>query len=216
MAIEPLRAGTAVWIARHGNRADFADPTWPATAARPHDHELSPDGVAHARELGRRLAGTGIRHIFASPFLRTVETASYVADALDLSIKVEHGVCEWLNPAWFPGASCWLSTADLAARFPRVDISYRSRVEPTFPELDEGRDCWPRAASTARLLAAEFAVDHLVVSHASPMMGIVYGLVNDSPQLNCGLCSVAKVVWNGKAWELALNGEAWPQPGYVP
>lgn len=214
MATEAPRAGQAVWIARHGNRRDFADPTWSAAAARPHDPELSADGVEQARELGRRLLGTGIGHIFASPFLRAVETASHVAEALDLGIKVEHGACEWLHPEWFPGASCWLCTEDLARQFPRVDLSYRSRVEPAFPETDEGRDCWPRAAYTARLLAAESAEDVLIVCHASPMMGMVYGLVDDSPELSCGLCSFAKVVWNGRKWELALNEEGRSPPGY--
>ncbi|HEY9706683.1 MAG TPA: histidine phosphatase family protein, partial [Oculatellaceae cyanobacterium] len=89
-----------VWIARHGNRLDFVNPEWFNTAERPYDPPLSEDGLIQAKQLGQRLVGEGIIHIFASPFLRTVQTANQVADALDLPIKLEFGLCEWLNPAW--------------------------------------------------------------------------------------------------------------------
>jgi len=206
MVGRPLRAGKAVWVARHGNRADFVNPAWHRGAQRPHDPELSPDGVEQARELGRRLRGAGIRHIFASPFLRTVETASYVADALDLSVKVERGVCEWLNPEWFTKASGWLPVPELARRFPRVDAGFQSLVNPAFPERDERADCWLRACRAARLLAGVFAEDLLIVSHGAPMMGIVHGLLGESPEPAYGLCSFVKLVWNGRGWESAGNG----------
>jgi broad specificity phosphatase PhoE len=41
-----------------------------------------------------------IAHIFASPFLRTVQTANAVAEMLNLPIKLETGLSEWLNPVW--------------------------------------------------------------------------------------------------------------------
>ncbi|MCY3023410.1 MAG: histidine phosphatase family protein [Planctomycetota bacterium] len=201
------RLGRTIWIARHGNRADFVDPAWAETAARPHDPGLSPDGVAQARQLGRRLAGEGIEHIFASPFLRTVETAAYVAEALGLSVNVEHGLCEWLNPTWFKTAPEFLSAQELAAPFARVDTTYSSRVGAHYPENDEQKDCWPRAGRAARLLATEFAGDMLCVCHGASMTGLIYGLVEGFPAINCGLCSLAKVVWNGTAWGLELNGD---------
>jgi len=40
-------------------------------------------------QLGQRLKREDIAHIFASPFLRTVQTANQVAEALDLPIKLE-------------------------------------------------------------------------------------------------------------------------------
>ena len=52
-----ITTGKAIWIARHGNRADIVDPTWRLRAARPHDPPLSPDDVEQARKLGRRLKG---------------------------------------------------------------------------------------------------------------------------------------------------------------
>lgn len=222
------RVGRAIWVARHGNRADFVDPTWAAAAPRPHDPGLSVDGAEQARELGKRLIGSGIRHIFSSPFLRTVQTASCVADALDLGVRIEHGICEWLNPVWYnhdsiglraaPGAArdggasvtvpqaLWLPTHDMARSFPRVDAAYPSRTEPEFPEADERLHCWPRAARAAQALAREFADDFLIVCHASPMLGIVYGLLSRETELDCGLCSFAKLVWDGQSWTLAAVG----------
>ena len=205
MMAQAWRQGRAIWVARHGNRADFVDPNWALNAARPHDPGLSPDGVEQAKELGRRLAGNGIRHTFSSPFVRALETASHLADALDVRIKVEQGVCEWLNPEWFSPESDWLPVAEMARRFPRVDLAYRSLVVPSFPERDEAADCWPRAARAAAALAQEFDEDFLIVCHASPMMGMIYGLLGERRLLECGLCSFAKLLWNGQAWKLALN-----------
>ncbi|MBV8884961.1 MAG: histidine phosphatase family protein, partial [Chroococcidiopsidaceae cyanobacterium CP_BM_RX_35] len=65
-----------VWLARHGNRIDFVNPEWFKTAERRYDPHLSDDGVVQAQQLAQRLKGEGIAHIFASPFLRTVQTAT--------------------------------------------------------------------------------------------------------------------------------------------
>ena len=95
-----------VWIARHGHREDFVGDQpggdWHLTAARPHDPGLSPLGLAQGRALGRRLADEArLAHIFASPFLRAIQTAHAVAEATGLTVKIEDGLGEWLNPVWF-------------------------------------------------------------------------------------------------------------------
>ena len=38
------------------------------------------------------------RLIFASPFLRAVETADHIAEVLDRPVLIERGASEWLNP----------------------------------------------------------------------------------------------------------------------
>lgn len=142
-----------VWIARHGNRQDFVDSSWHRTAERPFDPGLSADGILQAKELGKRLQGKKIAHIFASPFLRTVETAHYVAEALDLSIKVESGLSEFLNPNWFFSTPECLTLDSLSQLFPRVDRSYTSRVIAEFPETEQ--TALRRAGKVARHLATE-------------------------------------------------------------
>ena len=74
-----------IWIIRHGNREDFQNPGWAKTAQRPFDPALSPDGETQAKEVGRRLQDEPIHCVFASPFLRTIQTASHIAEALDLA-----------------------------------------------------------------------------------------------------------------------------------
>ena len=89
-----------VLIARHANRLDFVYPDWFLTAERRYDPPLSDDGMIQAQQLAKRLKGERITHIFASPFLRTIQTANAIAEVLDLSIKLEIGLSEWLNPEW--------------------------------------------------------------------------------------------------------------------
>ena len=201
------RPGRAVWIARHGNRADFANQNWSLTAARPHDPELAADGVAQARQLARRLAAFPIKHIFSSPFLRAVETASFAAEALRVTIKIEHGVSEWMNPDWFPANPDLLHPRQMAQRFPRVDADYVSRVPHAYPEYREQEDTWVRVARAADALTREFREDLLIVCHASTMLGLIHALVRPVPELNSGLCSLSKVVWNDGSWKLTLNGD---------
>ncbi|MCZ0902379.1 histidine phosphatase family protein, partial [Microcoleus sp. HI-ES] len=88
------------------------------TAEHRYDPHLSEDGHIQAKQLANRLKGEGISHIFASPFLRTVQTANHVANALDLSIKLEWGLCEWLNPEWMTEMPETLSVEALCSRFP--------------------------------------------------------------------------------------------------
>ena len=112
MTTHSAETGQVVWICRHGNRIDFVDPAW-----RGHngdDPHLSPDGVVQAQETGKRLRGEGIRYIFSSPFLRTVETAHYIAEAIDVPIYIEEGASEWLNPEWFSALPAFIPPQDLA------------------------------------------------------------------------------------------------------
>lgn len=202
-----LKKGKTIWIARHGNRADFVDRSWPQTAARPHDPPLSADGHIQAQQLGKRMKGEPIRHLFASPFLRTLETASHVAEHLKLPIKIEHGAGEFQNPDWFKREPDFLPHDEIRRRFPRVDLSYTSRGAVKYPEHDEQTHCWPRAGKTARALAAEFDGDLMIVCHGATMLGLAYGLVENYPPIHCGLCCLVKVVWAGERWTMELNGD---------
>jgi len=85
----------SVFIARHGEREDEIDPTWRDThAAFFTDPPLSAKGKRQAALLGQHMKGHRISHIFASPMLRTCQTAYQVALALDMPIKLEWGLKE--------------------------------------------------------------------------------------------------------------------------
>lgn len=194
-----------VWIARHGNRLDFVNPEWFNTAERPYDPPLSEDGVIQASQLGKRLVTSGIKQIFASPFLRTVQTANCVADILDLPIKLESGLSEWLNPAWMVSNPQRHSMAELKKLFPRIDSSYTSRVIADYPETLEQVN--QRTAQTALYLTSEFTDDMLLVGHGASVVGATWGLVDGTPQVKATLCCLVKLVRQEQTWFMELNGD---------
>jgi Fructose-2,6-bisphosphatase len=194
-----------VWIARHGNRLDFVNPEWFNTAERPYDPPLSEDGMVQANQLGQRLVGEEIKHIFASPFLRTVQTASFIADALDLSIKLESGLSEWLNPAWMKTDPERLSLEELKERFPRIDASYTSRVIARYPESNEM--VLQRTGETAKCLTSEFSEDILLVGHGASVVGVTQWLVGGTLEVNASLCCLVKLVRQEQEWVMELNGD---------
>lgn len=197
-----------IWIARHANRLDFVNPDWFLTAEKRYDPPLSDDGIIQAEQLAKRLKGEKISHIFASPFLRTVQTANAIAEVLDLPIKLETGLSEWLNPEWMTEAPERLSTSALAALFPRIDISYTSRVAAQYPETHE--QVRQRSAQTARCLVSEFwPNDILLVAHGASVLGAAMGLVGEiaKTEVKATLCSLVKVVRQESEWLLELKGD---------
>ncbi|MBV9390106.1 MAG: histidine phosphatase family protein [Chroococcidiopsidaceae cyanobacterium CP_BM_ER_R8_30] len=196
-----------VWLARHGNRIDFVNPEWFKTAERRYDPHLSDDGVVQAQQLAQRLKGESIAHIFASPFLRTVQTANQVAEVLDLPIKLESGLSEWLNPVWMPATPEKLSLEALVELFPRIDRSYISRVVAEYPET--GEEALERSGKTARILVDEFSEDILLVGHGASVMGATMGLVGGigKSEVNAALCCLVKIVRHDQEWVMELNGD---------
>ncbi|MEH2249649.1 histidine phosphatase family protein [Nostoc sp.] len=197
-----------VWIARHANRLDFVNPDWFLTAERRYDPPLSDDGMVQAQQLAKRFKGENISHIFASPFLRTVQTANAVAEVLNLPIKLETGLSEWLNPVWMTEEPERLSTPALAELFPRIDTSYTSRIAANYPETRE--KVRERSGQTARCLATEFLPhDILLVAHGASVLGGAMGLVGEiaKTEVKASLCSLVKVVREDPEWLLELKGD---------
>ncbi len=194
-----------VWIARHGNRLDFVRPEWFQTAVRRYDPPLSTDGLLQAQQLAARLKSTKIAHIFSSPFLRTIQTANEVAIALDLSLKIEAGLSEWLNPDWITGMPETHPKEELAAKYPCIDWTYTSRFLPQYPET-EGI-MLQRTAATARKLVQEYSSDILLVGHGASVVGTARGLVGSNPTINASLCCLVQLVGSPGNWKMKLNGD---------
>lgn len=176
-----------LWIVRHGNREDFNNPGWSVKAERPHDPALSPDGEQQAQELGASLRRQSIDRIYASPYLRTIQTASHIADALDLPIRLEPGLGECL-PA-LREMPLIISEEERARRFTRIDPVHTPLYQPTFPEPEP--TAHQRAAQTVRALADHHAGENLLfVTHASPIVGIVRHLTGTQEKISVPLCGL--------------------------
>lgn len=194
-----------VWIARHGNRLDFVNPEWFNTAERRYDPPLSKDGFVQAQELGKRLKIENISHIFASPFLRTIQTANEVANILNLPIKLEAGLSEWHNSDWMSEPPEIHPRELLAKNYPRIDGNYRSLIIPKYPESQA--EVNQRTGEIARLLVAKFSDDILLVGHGASVWGTTAGLVGGNPHVHTSLCCLVKLILHQNTWQMKLNGD---------
>ena len=189
-----------IWIVRHGNREDFQIPGWARTAQRPYDPALSQDGETQAQEVGRSLRDEPIDCIFASPFLRTIQTASHIADALNLPVYLEPGIGEILpNVQAMPEL---LPEEDRALRFPRIDTDYSAVGRLPYPESSEqGHE---RAAASAHALTARYPERNLLmVTHGAPVVGIVRGLTGLTEPLTVPLCCIFTLQRDANGWHVA-------------
>jgi broad specificity phosphatase PhoE len=194
-----------VYLLRHGERADDVNPRWAETAPRRHDPPVTAVGVDQARRTGRFLADAGIDDVFASPFLRAVHTATHLVSRLeDVSVRIEPGLSEHLNPAWFDRRPTVLSPARLADRFDPVRPDHAPLVDPTFPE--SWADCRDRVGSTVRRLLDVTAGTLLLVGHGATVTGgieAVTGRVVEGAAPYCGLSRLHRDV---AGWELTYAG----------
>lgn len=196
-----------VWIARHANRQDFADPEWAATADRPHDPGLSPDGKTQATQLARRVATLDVDRIVSSPFLRAVQTAHPAAQLIDVPVFLEPGLGEWQNEDWFETAPTTLDPSSLASRFDRVSRNHEPCREPTFPESKHRS--LARLGATGQCLADRYSDDTLLlVGHGITVQGVLHGLIGqDVPDPGCPLASLTRVVRRDGEWGIRTRND---------
>ena len=203
-----------IWIARHGNRLDFVQPEWFNTAQRRYDPPLSDDGIIQAEELAQRLQNETIIHIFASPFLRTIQTAHIVAEKLNLPLKLEAGLGEWHNPEWMTEKPVIHSQNELQSRYPLIDWNYRSQIRPQYPESNTAVN--QRTREITNRLTKQFTDNILLIGHGISVMGVAQALVGDAHQIKASLCSLTKIVKEDYQWQLKINGDtshlSQPQP----
>ena len=193
-----------IFLARHGNREDFVDPSWPSRADEPYDPPLSADGVEQARRLGLRLKNEGIDAIVASPFLRTVQTAHHVNEALERPIYLEPGFGEFLHPKTFERAPRLRQLSELRSDYPTLADGYvaacAQRYPETHPELVE------RAQRALEALLEKLPGTLLVVSHAASVCAMAM-IDRDVQSLECPLCALFCLEHDGERWRLTLGAD---------
>ena len=203
MTCEPEQV---VWIARHGTRVDNIDPAWKATAERPFDPELAPQGVAEAWKLARRLEGERIDFVYASPFLRAVQTAAPIAEIAGNPIRIEPGFGEWMLPMWFESVPELLPEAEVGWSCSSLDTSYVSPFLMRCPEVWE--EMIRRTGETIRRVAAD-GCNLVVVGHGASVIGSVAGLLGidqehtPPPPIAC----LYRLARNGDDWRVELDAD---------
>ena len=131
----------SVWVVRHGERIDSVEKGWKKTAARPHDPPLTPAGFEQAAATGRALREHRLDAIYTSPFLRCVQTATAIVEAMGPGappIHVEPGLGEWLFNRWF-------STQPVDGEMAAAALQQAHRLKPTAPAPPH--HCAPYACS---------------------------------------------------------------------
>lgn len=193
-----------IWVARHGTREDFLDPTWRLRAKRPFDPALSRSGHQQAQELAHRLQDQPVDLIFASPFYRTLQTASYSASTLGLSLRPEWGIAEHLLE--LNDDPDIITSAEAVVEFPHLDQQHVSVLRPTYPESTEV--ACGRAATAVRVLADQYSGQNLLfVSHATIVVGIVRQLANIQRRINVPVCSLFELRRQAAGWELVREAD---------
>ena len=196
-----------IWIARHGNRFDFVDPEWFNTAPRRYDPPLSEDGLLQTYQIGKRLKSETINHIFASPFLRTIQTAHQIADILDLPIKLEAGLSEWFNPDWMSETPQIHPRELLEAKYPRLDWNYSSYLYPKYPETEA--EVKLRAGKTAKWLVQNFSDNLLLVGHSASVLSATQALVPNTADFTTPVGCLVKLTSKAseQGWKLELKAD---------
>lgn len=193
-----------VWIARHGHRFDFAYPEWFLTAERRYDPALSDQGFAQVQQLANRLKQEPIDHLFCSPFLRAIQTAQPIAQLLDLPLKIERGLGEWLNPDWMTEYPQTSPLEELIQKY-SIDQPYSSRLIPTYPESESAM--MQRMANIASQLVTEFSGNLLLVGHGATVGGITAGLMGENLIWQAPLACLTKIVYVKNRWKIELKAD---------
>ena len=196
-----------VWVVRHGERRDSVDPNWESTADRVHDPPLTDLGRWAAWRVGRRFVESGgsFDAVYASPFLRTVETADEICRETGDAFALEPGLGEHRNAEWFDADPETMPSEALAERFSTVRLGHDPYVIPEFPESHA--EAMARAGETARLIADDAAGSVLLVGHGLTVGGVVQGLVGSADGVDAPLCGLTRVERDGDGWRLDFSGD---------
>ena len=182
-----------IYIIRHGMRLDHENRSWKNTAERKFDPPLSEKGEREAKLTAQALLGleTEISALYASPLLRTIQTAQHLSTVLDLPIQLEGGIAEWLNPKWYDFSAGMVPPADLKERYPGLNLEHTALVTPSYPEHSEDI-CHARCEYVARhLSAAQPDGKHIVlVTHGVCVNALALTLVGSKAGVNSQTCAI--------------------------
>jgi broad specificity phosphatase PhoE len=196
-----------VWGVRHGERQDSVDPHWESNADRVHDPGLTELGRWAAWRVGRRFAESAVTFdtIYASPFLRTAETADEICREIGATAVLEPGLGEHRNAEWFDAEPETVPQEQLADWFETIQPTQDPYGDPSFPETHA--EAMERIGQTTRRIADDVEGTVLLVGHGATIGGIVDGLVGSPDEADAPLCGLTRIEHRETAWELDFSGD---------
>ena len=195
-----------LWVVRHGLRIDFTSPEWVKTAENPYNPPLDPKGITQAEETAERLRNEKIDYIFSSPFIRTLQTASAVAEKKGLTFNVEPGFSEWLKSSEFRYMPDLYSMDYLSEKFPLINPDYKSMVSASYPESQNNLDT--RTDTALEKIFDKYDGSILVISHGSPIKSIYKSLIRTVPEDYQPMCSVSMFRFDSGEWKLEIDSDS--------
>jgi broad specificity phosphatase PhoE len=134
---------TRVIVMRHGHR-HASDSRVPRIE---HDPQLTAKGQVQAQQVATLLqqdraltGGGGISAIFCSPFVRAIQTAAPLAEALQLPVHVDRGFGEIMPEPLGSPLGCLMYDTQLPGSLPLVPpgvvVADSGSPQPPFPDID--------------------------------------------------------------------------------
>uniref|UniRef100_A0AC34QHS7 Phosphoglycerate mutase n=1 Tax=Panagrolaimus sp. JU765 TaxID=591449 RepID=A0AC34QHS7_9BILA len=179
-----MAPGRVIYLIRHGERVDNINDRWLRNSKytgfyKSDNSPLSPRGETQGAELAKWFANKSVDAIFASPYDRTLDTATRMIGDRNIPIKPEAAFIEVLylchNP---PGVR---SKKDLKSKYPLFDEDYEPILNPwtgKLPSEPAGDDgCVARVRSAIYQIMDEYPGNIAIVSHAAVIGALLEVLV---------------------------------------
>ncbi|KYR00997.1 hypothetical protein DLAC_02073 [Tieghemostelium lacteum] len=203
---------STIYLTRHGLREDWVNKLWKNTAERVSDTPLSKEGFVLANELGSSLVGSGITQIISSPMERCVQTSTAIAEKLNIPIKIDYGVAEYIGPNPKEEDELKpLTVEQLHKLYKYVDLEYKSSTD-ILPGKETLQDLHVRCKKCIDILKERFAGQTIIiVTHAATLIALGRAVVDDIEyQFRTGVCSLTKASQdpeNNNKWFIEYSGK---------
>jgi len=195
-----------LYLVRHGERLDAFNKNWYDSEDNKHDTPLSDKGQMQAQRLAQRLQQEVIDRIFVSPYLRALQTAQPVAEALNMPLYVEAGIGEWLGRSMLPQAPNIAAPQTRMEEFPCIDLRHESFVIPNWPETVS--QVFERYEKAVQQLLTHYDGNLLLVGHGRTVTGIAHRLTGKREfEFKYELAGLTKLVLEDGTWQVRLNGD---------
>ena len=199
-------ATRTLYVVRHGQRIDTVNRNWYGEGDNKHDPYLSEKGQWQAQRLAERLTQEPVDYIFASPYLRTLQTAQPIAEALDIPFYVDEGLGEWQGRAMFATAPEITPPIKRAADFDYMGLTHEALIQPAYPETVQ--QVFERYHKTVDHLLETYEGNLLLVGHGRVVTGIAHRLTGQPEvQFKYELAGLTKLVLEDGEWQIRLNSD---------